>query len=313
MPAAPPAAGAVVPPSWTAEAAGEEGGAAAAAPGEGPTPGQRRGRCALCLQPEADAPAAALERPCGCHAAPGGVHLACLQRALAAAGPRWWAELSCADCGWWYVGRCAVPLSEAAVEAAEQRHGPRHPEVAAALRGLGRALRGAAAAADDSAPAGAAGGQPAAAVRRRQVLERALAILEEAHGREDSSLAPTLEELGQACGVLGDSERQAALVARALGLNAPRSGPSAERRSRVLGRLAEVLERHAANPSPQATAEGAHCGGHAATAAKGSGEGPCGAAEAKRQRRLCAQPEAAAEAAAAAAVGRSGRGGGAEV
>lgn len=203
-------------------------------------------RCAFCS--EAAASGEPLARPCGCHAPPGGVHLACLL-AAAERRPRWWADFTCPGCGWWYVGRSALPLALAAVEAAERQAGAWDVEVAFALLALSRVLRGAEVSA-------AAGGRQQALEQRRQVLERALAIPERACGSEHPRLAATLEELGEVSGALGDLGQRAALAGRALRLEAERGGAEAARRARVLHRLAEALRRHNARPeSCEALAE----------------------------------------------------------
>mmetsp|Transcript_79786 Transcript_79786/g.222086 ORF Transcript_79786/g.222086 Transcript_79786/m.222086 type:complete len:266 (+) Transcript_79786:235-1032(+) len=225
-----------------------------------------RRRCDLCTEgaPGAEEPQGPLERPCGCYQAPDGVHLSCLLRTLEERGGRWWTELSCPSCGWWYVGRAAVPLAEAGLAAAERAHGSHHPDVATALLVLSRALRGASAAAS-------VGGRCSAAIRRRAALERAVSVLEvrrdsiggcAADGAQTSTLelAAALEELAQICGELDDGGQgprsASSLLARAFqvgsssGAAASRAGGGrnaaevAARRARVMGRLADVLRRH---------------------------------------------------------------------
>eukprot|EP00929_Paragymnodinium_shiwhaense_P074044 TRINITY_DN37867_c0_g1_i1.p1 TRINITY_DN37867_c0_g1~~TRINITY_DN37867_c0_g1_i1.p1 ORF type:complete len:307 (-),score=67.46 TRINITY_DN37867_c0_g1_i1:10-930(-) len=182
-----------------------------------------------------------LERPCGCYAPPDGVHLPCLLSALRKR-PRWWADMTCQECRWWYVGALAVPLAEAGLEAAETAHGGESLDVALALACLSRALRGAAA----SAEAASRDAQMLWLERRRLTLQRALSIREGLDGQSAEELWPLLEELADVCGQMGQEEAKQSLLEKAFRLQggARRGDEASERRARVLGKLSQSLQRH---------------------------------------------------------------------
>ena len=62
-------------------------------------------------------------------------------------------------------------------------------------------------------------------MKQRDVLERALAIKEREYGREHRELAPTLTNLGNAYGALGDAAKQRELVERAKAIFEREFGP----------------------------------------------------------------------------------------
>lgn len=182
-----------------------------------------------------------LLRPCACSPPPGGVHFRCLKASLQTQ-QRWWADLACSKCRWWYVGPAAIPLAEAALCDAERMHGVDHEETAMALTSLSRTLRGAAAA--------AASGQKEASLqvslgeRRKMTLQRILSIKERVYGSADESLLPHLDELAELFGSWGDNDAKTGIMERALSIKRSKEDESGARRSRVLGRLNDALHRH---------------------------------------------------------------------
>jgi tetratricopeptide (TPR) repeat protein len=117
-----------------------------------------------------------------------------------------------------------LDLLERALGAKEKIYGPSHIALAGTLANLAKACGEKASDGPDTAKADAA----AMLKRKRELLERCLE-LETAHYQDRSEgrpkLAQTMSSLGNACGALGDYEKQKEHLARALELKVAHYGP----------------------------------------------------------------------------------------